>query len=235
MFKNLKNLVNVVTSKINDVQKAAKNEIKKYQNVYEASQKANPTAEEVKGWISDELDKLNVPSQYLIHFASESDYVGLYQSVYNDTIRYYRKKAGSLNNVKFVRDFITGMGQGAAQRTEMYMGITMFEEETGKDEIIFYVDHIVRYWGTLAYEKDDTPEIITRQVVRHEVRHSWQFTHLRAIGGPELVKQVWNREQSISYTSRATEKDAFGGQRNGYGDISNFIKLVEAEMGMKLI
>lgn len=236
MFKNLKKLVNVVTNKINDVQKSAKDEIRKYQNIYNAAKSGvTPTAEDVKLWITDELDKLVVPSNYLPHFATKSDYVDLYTSVYNDTVQHYQKKAGSLNRFQFVRNFITGMGQGAAQRTEMYMGITTFEEVTGKDEVIFYVDHIIKYWGTLAFEASDSPESITRQIVRHEIRHAHQFTHLRAIGGSELVKKVWNKEQTISYTNRATEKDAFKGQRDGYGDIQEFVKLVEDEMGMKLI
>ena len=225
MFKGLKNLANDI-----------KKEVEKYQNIYNAAKSGiTPTAEDVKTWVADELDKLNIPNSYLVHFASPTDYADLYKSVYNDTVKYYREKAGVLNKFKFVRDFITGMGQGAAQRTECYMGITTFREEAGTDEVIFYIDHIVRYWGTLAFEQGDTPEEITRQVVRHEIRHAHQFNRLRQIGGSELVRKVWAKEQSISYTARATEADAFGGQRSGYGDLSEFVKLVEKEMGMKLI
>lgn len=193
-----------------------------------AAKKGPADPDIIKTAILDEISKCEIPNGYTIRIGNSLDFYDMVQQTKEFTERYYTKKVGFLNNFRKIQELIKWIAERSYSTCSKVCGVTYFKESFGKDEIIIFPKHIVFGWYHLVKNMDDTAEEITRQIVRHEVRHAWQFVTLRKEG---ILQQVWEHELNhSSYQDRATERDAYGGQRDGYPPIEEFVAMAREEI-----
>ena len=195
------------------------------------------TQDQIITWVKDEFNKLNPPKEVKLIIANDNlikERNRLF--LYRFKKRYYYQVVNKLP--KFLRwrwllSFIYAIAETQClQFKETILAESLNQETDFEDSIIVY-PHRFNYTIDSIPDRTKSYEEMVREVIRHEVRHSFQTEEMRLVGiNPSVAFSF--EAMNFAYGKGPLESDAINSQKGENNvSVNNIIKELKEQMKKK--